>query len=132
MDLAAAMPRSHSNTFFFDRCLGWEGLCIDADPRKRPLWTAPDRKEKRSCRFENKCVSHAARSVNFLSYSTGPSQLTSKIVSDAKVTSSNGDVLRIPCVRFDALLRAHNITHIDVLDLDIEGHEVAALSSLGW
>ena len=23
--------QKYSNTFFFDKCLGWEGLCIEAD-----------------------------------------------------------------------------------------------------
>ena len=133
VDLAAAWPRSHSNTWFFDRCLGWRGLCIEADPRKRELWTNPKEDGlKRSCHYEETCVSDSAKEVSFLSYTKGPSSLNSKVVEDSKKTSGHGDVTRIPCSRFDAVLRKHNITHIDFLSLDIESHEAEALRSLDF
>ena len=128
VDLAAAWPKSHSNTWFFDRCLGWNGICIEADPQKHQLW----RGNERSCVYEPTCVSNTSKRVNFLSYAAGLSQLNSKIVPDTKTTSGHGKVINIPCVSFSSLLIQNNVHHINLLSLDIEGHEFEALSSLDF
>ena len=35
IDLAANLPVGDSNTAFFDRCLGWRGVCVEVSGRAR-------------------------------------------------------------------------------------------------
>ncbi len=44
VDLAAAWPKGGSNSYFFEKCLGWRGLCIEAHPHRASLLRA-----ERSC-----------------------------------------------------------------------------------
>ena len=43
-DVAANHFKRISNTYFYDRCLGWRGLCVEPNPRYHA-----DLREKRSC-----------------------------------------------------------------------------------
>lgn len=37
IDIGASQPFHLSNTAFFDECLGWRGVCIEPNPRSRPV-----------------------------------------------------------------------------------------------
>jgi hypothetical protein len=67
LDIAAAWPRKLSNTYFFDRCQGWEGVCVEGDPAKVRLLQS-----ERSCVVIPTCVAEARKTVIFTaSLSTG-------------------------------------------------------------
>ena len=51
VDLAAAYPKRISNTFFFDKCLGWSGLCIEGSPVR-----AESLRRERSCVVEELAI----------------------------------------------------------------------------
>lgn len=42
---------------------------------------------------------------------------------DAEVVSRFGRKIKVPCLTLNALLRKHNINHVDVMQLDTEGHD---------
>lgn len=41
------------------------------------------------------------------------------------------DEVKVPCLRLDSFMARHNISHIDVLWMDIQGGELSALKGLG-
>lgn len=52
VDVAANDPILISNTYFLDKCLGWQGICAEANPKYfKPL------QSKRSCKLFPTCVS---------------------------------------------------------------------------
>ena len=52
VDLAANAAVHDSNTYLFDRCLGWRGLCVEPNPKYES-----QHRQKRSSRFARACVS---------------------------------------------------------------------------
>ena len=55
VDSGANDYRKLSNTFFFDKCLGWDGLCVEADPQYHAGIRA-----HRSCKLVPQCISNSA------------------------------------------------------------------------
>ena len=49
-----------SNTLFYDKCLGWGGLCLEPDPQY-----AAGLARRRSCTFFPECISDRERHVTF-------------------------------------------------------------------
>jgi hypothetical protein len=52
LDTSVQFPRYLSNTYFYDKCLHWEGMCVGLDPVK-----ANSVRATRTCYYENKCIS---------------------------------------------------------------------------
>lgn len=135
IDLATNDPIVRSTTYFLEQCLGWNGICIEPNPRHH----ARIRRE-RSCELVPNCISSLAGNVTF---AVGTKRFggSSQIASDARQRSSapttvarTGQLsqyseIAVRCERLDAVLAARGVSHVDYLSLDIEGHERVALSS---
>ena len=52
VESGANKPKALSNTWFFDRCLGWAGLCVEPNP----MYHAALRRE-RTCTVVPECIS---------------------------------------------------------------------------
>lgn len=122
LDLGAFHPRSISNTWFLDKCLGWRGMCIEGNPEQ----AAPFRTE-RSCHVIDKVVSTHTGSTQFIRGATGGHV----VFGD----SSGGDVLKSTTLA-DALDETtwgrESRVLIDFLSLDVEFHELDVLVALPW
>lgn len=59
VDIGAFHPIHLSNTFFFDRCLGWKGLCAEPNPSWEPYFRA----YRPNCKVVPNCVWSHPRSV---------------------------------------------------------------------
>merc|ERR1719310_1658431 len=51
VDVGASLPFDYSNTVVFDRCHGWEGVCVDPNPHLVPFLAA-----YRNCKLFRLCV----------------------------------------------------------------------------
>ena len=60
LDVAAAWPRKLSNSYFFDVCQEWEGVCVEGDPAK-----VAELRRARNCRVGPTCVSDREETVTF-------------------------------------------------------------------
>ena len=125
VDLATNDAIWRSNTYFFDACLGWGGLCIEASE------VHYDRiKRERSCTLVPACVSNASNvSLTFsggMGWRGGSSRLSAKS-AEAPLRSQDR---RLRCRSLDDIFTSTTTKHVDVLSLDIEGHEVQALESV--
>ncbi len=120
IDLATNDALSGSNTAFFDRCLGWNGLCIEPNPRYHPRIST-----LRSCSLEKACVNEVGSVVEF--DMNGP---LGHIVRGRRMASA------VQCKRLDALLEKreplNSFRHVNYMSLDIEGAELSALHSINW
>jgi len=123
VDLAANQAIAGSNTAFFDRCLGWKGMCVEPNPSYHMGIS-----QMRSCILEKTCVNENGTVVSFeMDMSRG--HIKGRRLTGAKT---------LHCSRLDALLRkqavqhALRLEHIHFLSLDIEGAELDALRSVDW
>jgi FkbM family methyltransferase len=115
IESGANMPRSLSNTFFFDKCLGWGGLCIEPTP----LYWA-DLTRERSCTLIKQCISDQNRTV---------------VMSQSAVNSKVGSHYRshkVQCMPLDAMMASVGQTEVDFWSLDVEGYEEVVLRVPGW
>lgn len=121
VDLGANKPRALSNTWFLDRCLGWRGLCIEADPSL----AAGLRASERTCTVVNMC-SAATRSELKFATDSAPDNAGGHVAGPGEA----GTV--VPCAPLHEILTAHGVERVDFLSLDIEGNEVPALTNNVW
>lgn len=118
VDVGANAPKELSNTYFFEKCLGWKGLCIEADPG-----LAETLKAERACKVVNKCVDAVLTEVQFAQRGSSGHIAKSK---------QEGDVVTVACSPLSTVLKEHGVTSVDFLSIDIEGNELSALSGFDW
>ncbi|XP_065346980.1 uncharacterized protein LOC135944138 [Cloeon dipterum] len=112
-----------SNTFYFERLLGWTGVLIEPEPnsfnellqRKRNVLSIPT------------CLSRS-RHPQLVPFTFGW-HAYSRIDTLTPMSEHTNNVL---CMPFFAILKAINRTDIDLFSLDIEGHELDVLRTIPW
>jgi hypothetical protein len=119
LDIGTNNAITISNTFFFDQCLGWSGICFEMDPQYHNMI-----RSQRSCLLVPKCVLGTAQTVNYRGTgTTGHIDLSNR----RKLQSRS-------CVgileEFDRL-KLTNRT-VDLLSIDIEGAEAEVLRCWPW
>jgi len=107
VDLGAADPITGSNTALL-RDLGWRGLSIDGNPAHAHKWKTP---------FVNAIISDQPE----VPFNFHPNHVVSRV--------EDGNPF-VPAVTLESLLEKHGIGKIDLLTLDVEGHEFEALTSM--
>ena len=123
VDLGANKPRALSNTWFLDRCLGWGGLCIEADPSL----AAGLRASERTCTVVNMCSAATRSELKFV-VDGSPDNAGGHVAGPGEQA---GTVV-VPCAPLHEILTSHGVVHVDLLSLDIEGNEVPALTNNVW
>lgn len=129
VDIATNEPISISNTFFFDRCLQWRGICVEAnDMYFEGIY------RERSCQLVPTCVgSKDGESVQFNLYGG-----YGGIVGDTYKHSNRKEVAtnairrkQLRCTTMENVSKSYGVSKIDYLSLDVEGHELAVLKGFG-
>jgi hypothetical protein len=113
IELGAYHPFRYSNTALADTCYGWRGLCIDMNPFHKAEFKA-----QRTCEFLHACVGNRSW-VDYYEH-------------DSALSDGKEGVSRVACESFAAVLRRSSLSsvkHVDLLSIDIEGDELAALHS---
>lgn len=134
VDLASNNPIKMSNTYFLDRCLGWRGICIEANDM---YYEAIHR--ERSCSLVPTCVS----SEDGIIIDFNMEHVKGGIVGDSykfmKEINSTSDpkrstkrIKQMKCSSMEKILSRYGVGHIDYLSLDIEGLELSVLESIDW
>jgi len=112
VDVGAASPDFNSNTYFFEK-RGWDGLCIDADP-----------KQIHKMRGKRKQVMHGA----VLDYD-GKTKIDFHRLGDLTRVSKNG-ADEVHCFKLETVFDIRGIEKVDYLSIDVEGQELAVLKGL--
>lgn len=138
LDIGAHDGMTGSNTYFFEKELGWQGICFEPLPH---LF-----KQLRACRdcvCINACVGATNGTVPFLHLDSVDEQLSGMcstydkrqldiVMNDLAVYGGQCVLLQLPCVRLNDILDEKGITHIDYLSLDTEGSELEILKTIDF
>lgn len=132
VDVGAFAPIQHSNTFWFYKH-GWQGINIDATPGSMRLF---NRVRRRDVNLEL-AVSDSPNAITYYTWGVpNVANTTSKERAD-KTSRDLGQPPVIVKVRaltlqsiFDEYLQ--NKQSIDLMNVDVEGHNLAVLKSNNW
>lgn len=125
LDVAANEPVRISNTWVFDACLGWRGVCVEA----HPLYVARLR-QARTCFLIPTCVGDSdAQEVSFI-LSKGMSGIEDTNKNLHRVNKS--DQISLRCTTLRTEFQDMAIGRIDYFSLDVEGHEMHVLRGIDW
>ena len=124
LDIGSNHPTQASNTLFFDKCLGWQGVCFEPQVRYHGMT-----QRHRSCKLVPACVLGSSQSAVFSGY--GPAGRLIDIVSSTSTSSAreSTDTQRKRCVVAAEALRelGYHRRHVDLMSVDIEGSESSVL-----
>eukprot|EP00747_Dinoflagellata_sp_TGD_P211835 gnl/TRDRNA2_/TRDRNA2_85015_c0_seq1.p1 gnl/TRDRNA2_/TRDRNA2_85015_c0~~gnl/TRDRNA2_/TRDRNA2_85015_c0_seq1.p1 ORF type:complete len:659 (-),score=110.96 gnl/TRDRNA2_/TRDRNA2_85015_c0_seq1:42-2018(-) len=145
VDIGASHPFHLSNTGFFDQCLEWRGICVEPNPRSRPILQA-----LRSCQVVTGCawankttlrfsngMELAARTDNMTLLPSTPYEMdlntsweetffeaTCAPLHDVLLAALPGALGVKPKDFFDGLQSGSSLPTIDLLSVDAEGAEI--------
>ena len=126
VDSGANEAKFLSNTYFFDKCLGWSGLCIEPNPAYHK-----ELSETRSCTLVKDCISNVDQWVHM----DMPIDGTLSSVQSTTTTAQEKN-LNIHCEPLDKMLSRvqSNVSmyQIDFWSLDIEGYEMTVLKDINF
>jgi FkbM family methyltransferase len=123
VDVGAGKPSELSNTYYFERHRNWSGLCIDADPRMIH-WL----RRLRRCAIEWAAVTKQEGNVSIYMAKNPTHTTLGSHLSWEQIQ----EVDRVPAFRLETLLEKRGIGKIDLLSIDVEGHELEAWRSMDW
>lgn len=133
LDVAANHARRWSGTWFFDRCMGWDGVCVEANEK---YWE--ELESQRTCDVVTNCVSDRERLVNF-----SLTDAYGGVVSSKDVRGVNGSLHEradkfkdrfrgIKQMTCSTLRKEVKAQHVHFWSLDVEGHELEVLNGFDW
>ncbi len=130
---------SFSNTYFFEKELGWRGICVEPNPNMFAKLTL-----NRDCICEQLCISDSIGKKDFLLCTGYMLEMYSGLLDnydprhleriEQEIQQFGGEkiVISVDCLTLQELFDKHNITTIDLLSVDIEGGELAAMKSIDF
>jgi len=122
-----------SNSLFFERELGWSGLCVEPIPKMFKKL-----KKNRSCICENYAISDTEGKVEFLVYkkTIGWSGIRSNIEPQhmERMESRGGakKIIKVRTIPLNHLLLRHSLFHVDYMTIDVEGAEEQIVKTIDF
>jgi len=127
LDVGCATPIRGSNTYYLEKHLEWTGIGVDALEEYRPAWT----EMRPNSRFLRYLVTDHSGDTQtfFVSFGLGLSS-TDRERASGKVFKLKHPTkeIRVDTITLNDLLDREGVTKIDLLSMDIEGHEPKALA----
>lgn len=126
---------SFNNTLFFERELGWGGLCVEPIPE-----VFEELVQNRTAICVRACVALRSGTRRFLRVRGYAEMLSglidaydprhvTRIHTEVREAGGSSEVIEVEAVRLDELLARHGIESLDLLCVDVEGAEIEVLSS---
>jgi len=138
VDIGAHDGVSLSNTVFFERHRGWDGVCVEPMPER-----FAQLQSNRQCRCVQGCVSPTS-GVRQFTMVTGAADMLSglastmsadhrqRIESELQVKGGQTRVIEVQCHTFNQLMEQCNAPRIDFCSIDTEGCELDILRSIDF
>ena len=117
LEMGALDGVEFSNTLNFERCLGWEGLLVEAHP--------DNAKQAKKNRPNAAVVQSAACSQKL------GGTLTMKGTKGTAAVAKDGDIT-VPCKPLADILKDNDLHHIHFFSLDVEGAELQVLQTIDF
>ena len=138
IDIGAHDGQTGSNTYFFEKELGWKGICFEPLPHLFKQLV-----ECRNAICINACVAAQEGDQPFLHIDSCDEMLSglcgtydprslSAVMYDISQFGGECKILQLPAVRLDTILKKCGITHIDFFSLDTEGSELEILKTIDF
>lgn len=138
VDIGAHDGKSLSNTYFYEKALGWKGLCIEPLPK-----VFEQLKQNRSCILVEGAAWKEDTTRPFRIIEGYPEMLSGfvdtyppahkeRIIEEIAQMGGQYTDVNIQCFNINKLLLKHNLTKIDFLSIDVEGGELDILSSIDY
>lgn len=141
VDIGAHDGVTFSNTYFFEKELGWSGICVEPIPEVFAQLTA-----NRKCCCIQGCIANASGTEKFyrvlspvthvemLSGLEKNYSLTHFRRMNNEVSLSNGTLqsIEVRCHLLNDVLEQNGITHVNLLSIDTEGGEFEILGSIDF
>lgn len=137
-DIGAHDGITFSNTYFFEKELGWNGICVEPNP------TVYNKLIKnRTSKCFNNCISSTSDILDF-TVIDGYSEMLSGITSNydprhlerirREVSSSNGTIrnIRIQSETATSMCVKANMYKFDFCTIDVEGSELSIVKSIDF
>jgi FkbM family methyltransferase len=115
IDVGACEPISNSNSYYFENNLGWYGISIDADSR-----TIDKLKQERTNVVQAIVSDYNGVAKFHQDHRPGISHVSETGTEEVATRTLNN------------ILEEHNVLDVTVLDIDVEGHELAVCRGLDW
>lgn len=126
VDVGCAWPVMANNTAYLEKHLGWNGFAIDALEEYAEQW----QRARPASKFFAYLVADKSSddSVFYRSENVGLSSATRERADGVHFGGAlNVEEISIPSISLNDLLDREGITKVDLLAMDIEGHELTAL-----
>ncbi len=141
VDIGAYNGVTFNNTLFFEKELGWTGLCIEPIPE-----AFQQLNDNRKCKCIQGCVANSPKDALFLR-AASPSLTTEmlsglmktydpihylRVSQEVGQTGGQLQVLTSNCFMLNDLLKYNNIKHVNFLSIDTQGGELEILQSIDY
>jgi FkbM family methyltransferase len=126
VDIGANHYSDLSNTLFFEKCLGWKGVCVEPQKQYRDGF----RTHRKGCHLMENCVWSEKKLMRFdEGAGTGAAATEGSSGSDASAGAYQ-------CETIDTVLdkakELYGVDRINLVSLDVEGAEVRSLSTYSF
>lgn len=138
VDVGAYDGIYYSNTAYFEKELGWGGVCVEPNPTVFKKLSA-----NRNCTSLNYCISEEKGMLQFLSVA-GYGEMLSGLVNffdqnhhdriDNIIAEHGGNkiLIDIPSLPMKDIFAQQSISQIDYFNIDVEGGEMSVLNSIDF
>lgn len=134
VDVGAYDGEKFSNTLFFERFMGWHGLCIEPMPSAFAKLVA-----RRKAICEQVCVADFVGEAEFTEAAIDERMLSGltqyfdpRHVQRLQSVATSTVTHKVPVTTLSSLLDVHNLRHVDYCSIDTEGSEFNILSGLDF
>ena len=138
VDIGANDGVTISNSLYFERELGWQGVAIEPVPS-----IFEELKRNRKCHVLNGCLTPQPGKAKFLEVVGSPNMLSTLAIHNVGLTARrlrknaqrhDATIVEIDveCFTLDSIVRRFSLAQIDFLSVDTEGGELEILQSVNW
>lgn len=138
VDIGAHDGVDGSNSYFFEKELGWKGICIEPITERYVQLI-----QNRDCFCMNCCIYDKVDMVPFTQNSgytemlsgitnTYDSRHIERIIREQKTEGGNSRMVRKPTYPLNNILELHNVREVDYLSIDTEGSEYSILFAIDF
>jgi FkbM family methyltransferase len=139
VDIGANDGVTLSNTYVFEKELGWKGICVEPIPD-----VFEKLKKSRNSINVNKCIGNKDNGVVKFMKIEGYAEMLSGIVDYfddhhkkrieeyQKEHGGTSTIIDIGCIRLNTLLKEHGVKKVDYCSIDVEGGEMGVLESIDF